>query len=111
MRSEHDAMLLVRADLCERLEALHGLSKRFSSRDFSESVAAMKLMAGAYGLTPVVRLAEALERAVYESGDRGVRNGSAGLYLHRLRDAIGCERVDETASQAMVASVAVRLGA
>ena len=64
-------------------------------------------LAAAYGLIPVVRLAEALERAVFES--MGAHCPRA-LYLGRLRDAIGCERLDEQASQAMLASISVRLG-
>ncbi len=32
----------------------------------------------------------------------------SALYLERLRDAIGCERSDEGASEAMIASVSVR---
>jgi hypothetical protein len=55
----------------------------------------------------VVRLAEALQRAA--AGEEGACPSS--LYLHRLQDAIGCERLDEEASQAMLASVTVRLGA
>ena len=64
-------------------------------------------MAAAYGLVPVVRLADALERAV-RAQPRGC---PAGLYFDRLRDAIGCERLDDAASEAMLASVSIRLGA
>jgi hypothetical protein len=53
----------------------------------------------------VVRVAEALERAVAE--DRGAC--PSALYLGRLQDAIGCERMEESASEAMLASVSVRL--
>jgi hypothetical protein len=99
MRSEQDAMMLVRADLCDRLEAL----RRQSS---AANVAGIRSLAAAYGLTPVVRLADALERAMHSPG------GSCqnGLYLDRLRDAIGCERVDERTSEAMLASISVRFG-
>src|SRR4051794_39255567 len=105
MRADHDAMMLVRADLCERLATIQGFSKRISARDFAENVGGLRRLAAAYGLTPVVRLAEALERAAAD--------GSAcptALYLSRLQDAIGCERLDEEASQALLAWVSVRLG-
>ena len=105
MRAEQDAMMLVRADLCERLAAIQTLSKRISARAFAENVGALRRVAAAYGLTPVVRLAEALEHAAAE--------GNAcptSLYLARLQDAIGCERLDEEASQAFLASVSIRLG-
>ena len=106
MKAGNDAMLLVRAELCDRLDSLQSLSRRRSARDFAASVDAIRTIAAAYGLIPVVRLAEALERAVCESNVGCPKS----LYLGRLHDAIGCERLDEQASQAMLASVSVRLG-
>lgn len=105
MRADHDAMMVVRADLCERLATLQALSKRLSARDFRDNVGALRRLAAAYGLTPVVRLAEALEHAAAD----GAACPTA-LYLSRLQDAIGCDRLDEEASQTLLASVSVRLG-
>jgi hypothetical protein len=105
MRMEADGMMLVRAELCERLASLQAAARRLSARDFSESVAGIKGLAAAYGLTPVVRVAEALQRAVAE--DRGAC--PRALYLGRLQDAIGCELMEESAAEAMLASVSVRL--
>ena len=105
MRAEHEAMNVVRAELCDRLEALQRFSKRQPNGEFTESVVGIRILAAAYGLNPVVRLAEALERAV---GD-GPSGGPASLYLDRLYDAIGCQQLDEAASEAMIASVSVRL--
>ena len=105
MRTEADGMMLVRAELCERLASLQTAARRLSQRDFGESVAGIRRLAAAYGLTAVVRVAEALERAVAE--DRG--GCPRALYLARLQDAIGCERMEESAAQAMLASVSVRL--
>ncbi len=105
MRAEADGMMLVRAELCERLAGLQTAAKRLSARDFDESVAGMKRLAAAYGLTPVVRVADALERAVAE--DRG--GCPRALYLGRLQDAIGCERMEDSAAEAMLASVSIRL--
>ncbi|HEX8261760.1 MAG TPA: hypothetical protein VF547_02685 [Allosphingosinicella sp.] len=65
----------------------------------------MRQLAAAYALTPVVRVAEALERAVAE--DR--RACPRALYLGRLQDAIGCETMEESAAEAMLASVSIRL--
>lgn len=105
MQAANEAMLLVRAELCERLEFLQSRARRLSAHDFTEGVDAIRTIAAAYGLIPVVRLAEALERAVCENGGRCAKS----LYLGRLQDAIGCEQLDEQASQAMLASVSVRL--
>ncbi|HEY0411778.1 MAG TPA: hypothetical protein VGD66_01390 [Allosphingosinicella sp.] len=109
MRADHDGMMLVRAELCERLESLQALSRRVSARDFTESVESLRRLAAAYGMMPVVALAEALERAVGEGGERGRRDCPTALYLARLQDAIGCERLDSEASEALLASISVRL--
>jgi hypothetical protein len=99
-------MMVIRAELCERLEALRRFSERQRPDDFARSVAGIRQLAAAYGLLPVVRLSEALERAMERPDSAGDRQSA--LYLDRLLDAIGCERTDEQASQAMLASVSVR---
>ncbi len=108
MQAEHETMSMVRADLCERLASLRNYSERQGPRDFARTVAGISQLAGAYGLMPVVRLAEALERAA-RAGSGGGRE--TALYLERLQDAIGCSRSDDAASEAMIASVSVRFGA
>ena len=104
MHAGNDAILLVRADLSERLDSLRNQSRRASARDFTDAVETIRRIASAYGLTPVARLAEALGHAAAD-GPACPR----ALYLSRLQDAIGCERMDEAASEAMLASVSVRL--
>jgi hypothetical protein len=104
MGIEAEGMMLVRAELCERLAGLQK-AKRLSARDFAESVAGIRRLAAAYGLTPTVRLAEGLERALAENDGACPR----ALYLGRLQDAIGCERMEESAAEAILASVSIRL--
>ena len=106
MRADHDPTMLVRAELCERLAALRGYAGRQGPRDFARTVAGIRSLAFAYGLMPVVHLADALERAARASTCGG---RETALYLDRLQDAIGCRRLDEEASQAMIASVSVRM--
>jgi hypothetical protein len=105
MRHEADGMVLVRAELCERAAGL-AAARRLSARDFADSVEGIRRLASAYGLMPVVRIADALARAVAE--DRGAC--PRALYLGRLQDAIGCEAMEESAVEAMLASISVRLG-
>ena len=107
MRWNDDGMMVVRADLCDRLDALQRAAARLTVRDLVQGIGAIRTTASAYGLTPVVSLADAFERAV-RAEPRGC---PAGLYLDRLRDAIGCEPLDERASEKLLASVSVRLGA
>ncbi len=107
MHWDHDGMLVVRAELCDRLDSLQRKADRMTVRDLTKGIATIRTVAAAYGLAPVVALAEAFERAI-RAQPRGC---PAGLYFDRLRDAIGCRRMDDAASQAMLASVSVRLGA
>jgi hypothetical protein len=105
MHGDTDGLILVRAELCERLASLQTAARRLSRRDFRASVEAIRTLAAAYGLGAVVHLAEALARSEAEDGAAC----PTSLYLGRLEDAIGCDRLDDAASQAMLASVSVRL--
>jgi hypothetical protein len=106
MRTELGGMMVVRADLCDRLEALQKAAARLTVREFMSQVGAIRSLALAYGLLPVAVVADALSRAIAAEP----RGCPAGLYFDRLRDAIGCERLDAAAEQALLASVSIRLG-
>jgi hypothetical protein len=103
MGNQQDSMMVVRADLCERLDLLRGLTRHCTTQDFVARIESITCLAAAYGLTPVVRVGEALKQSIGENG-----RGQAPLYIARLQDAIGCERLDEEASESMLASVSVR---
>lgn len=107
MRPEIDGMMVVRADLCDRLDALQRAAAQMSVRDFSQRLDIIRTMAAAYGLIPVVCVADAFDRAVRAQH----RFNPAGLYFDRLRDAIGCERIDDKAAEAILASVSIQLRA
>ena len=77
-------------------------------RDFLKGIEAIRTMAGAYGMVPVVCLADAFERAIRAEP----RFCPASLYLERLRDAIGCGATEaDDAGTRMLASIQVRLSA
>jgi hypothetical protein len=105
MRAEQDGLMLVRAELCERLASLRLIAGRRTTGEFDGAVAGVRQLAAAYGLTPVVQLADALERAGRRDGPG---NCTRALYLDRLQDAIGCTRLDPAAGEALIASVTVR---
>ena len=107
MRVDHDGMMVVRADLCDRLDALQKAAARLTVREFMSQIGTIRTLALAYGLLPVAAVADALSRAIAAEP----RGCPAGLYFDRLRDAIGCERIDDAASESLLASVSVRLGA
>ena len=110
MHQGDQGMMIVRAELCQRVAGLRTLSGRRGAAEFRTRLADIRGLALAYGLTPAVRLADALDRSVAESGG-DLRRCSSDLYLARLDDAIGCETLDERSSQALLASVSVRLSA
>jgi hypothetical protein len=101
MQKNRDAMMVVRAELCDRLDQLSHAAGRASPADFERRLEGIISLAGAYGLRPVCRIGEAMRE----------RRAPAPLYFECMRDAIRCERADEEAAQAMLASVSVRLGA
>jgi hypothetical protein len=106
MGNHGDGMMLVRADLCDRLDRLQAAAEQMTVRDLMQGIATIRTMAGAYGLVPVVMLASAFERAI-QTQPRGC---PAGLYFDRLRDAVGCSSADDATAEALLASVSIRLG-
>src|SRR4051812_21402790 len=111
MRDVMDGMMVVRGELSAQLDSLQRAMARANVRDFSQRIAAIRTMASAYGMIPVVCLCDAFDRAV-RAHPRGC---PAGLYFERLRDAIGCQAQSETAgeeaSEALLASISIRLRA
>ena len=99
MGNNRDAMMVVRSELFDRLDQLSRAAGRTRAADFERRLEGIISLADAYGLRPVARLAEALQQG----------GGPAPLYLERMRDAIRCDRADDEAAQAMLASVSVRL--
>jgi hypothetical protein len=86
MGGEQASGWVARADLCDRLDRLQRAAEHMNVRDLDRDIATIRALAAAYGLAPVVALADALHRAVRAQP----RFCPAGLYLERLRDAIGC---------------------
>jgi hypothetical protein len=107
VRDGIDGMMVVRAELCDRLDSLQQAMARANVRDLSQRLAAIRNMASAYGMIPVVCLCDAFDRAV-RAQPRGC---PAGLYFDRMRDAIGCQAQSEEAGEALLASISIRLRA
>ena len=107
MRTDLDGMMVVRADLCDRLDTLQKAAARLTVREFMSQIGAIRTLALAYGLLPVAAVADALARAIAAEP----RGCPAGLYFDRLRDAIGCQAQGEEASEALLASISLRLRA
>ena len=104
MRSDIDGMTIIRAELCDRLDSLRAAAEKTNMREFVQGIAAIRTVASAYGMIPVVCVADAFERAIRAEP----RFCPAGLYFERLRDAIGCGAADAEAATSMLASISIR---
>jgi hypothetical protein len=104
-RSPSEGMMLVRAELRGRLDALEKALAARGSLGVGAHADAIAALAGDYGLQSVQRLAEGLSVALGAGG----RGAAVGPWIERLRDSIGCESVDEQAGTSWLASVMIRL--
>jgi hypothetical protein len=108
MRSDGDGMVIIRAELCDRLDSLRTIAGKMNMRELVQGIATIRTLASAYGMIPVVCVADAFERAIRAEP----RFCPASLYFDRLRDAIGCGAADaDDAGTRMIASIQVRLSA
>lgn len=104
---QYDAMLMVRTDILNRIDAIAAQSSHFSLARLCEEVDHIRHLARAYGLQPVERLASTLESALAVGGHGPVIHS----YLDLMRDAAGCERVGPEVSSAYLAALCLRMGA
>ena len=100
-----DALMMIKAQLCDQIDALADQLPHLSSSQLANQVDVLRRTARDYGLLPVEELARGLESALSTSGC-----GVMVLpFLESMRDAVGCERVDAAAAQSYLAAVNQRL--
>ena len=105
MGINQDALLLVKAQLCERIDRIaEGLS-HFPAAHLVQQIDDIRRTARDYGMTAVADIAHGLESAMAQS------EGAITVlpYLEAMRDATGCENADASISVAFLASVNQRL--
>jgi hypothetical protein len=108
MKYDHDQLLMVRAELHDLCEVLRMTAFDANPLQFLLRLEQIRATAAAHGLTAIAEIASTFEAAlqrVHGSGHNVVDNFSA-----ILDDAIGVAHVHPTASEALLASVAIRLG-
>lgn len=102
---KYDALLMVRTDILNRIDALAAQRGHLSVARICEEVDQIRHIARAYGLVPVERLASTLESALATGG-----HGPTVLsYLDLMRDAAGCVEVGPEVNTAYLAAASVRL--
>lgn len=102
---QHEGMLKVRADLCERIDGLKAAISHASARRLCDRASDLRHLAQQYDLGPVTDLAWKLEGRIA----RGERGPGIADMLSLMREATECGRTDAQASSAWAAAASVRL--
>jgi hypothetical protein len=105
MGIENEALLKVRADLCDRIDALAEQALKLRAGQVATAVDGIRRVARDYGFDAVAEIAHSLESAMARA-DGAVL---ARPYLDAMRDLIGCETIAPHAAQAWLASIHQRL--
>ena len=95
MGAASDVLLSVRAKLCDRIDQIARELPYLSLHKLAFAVDDVRRIARDHGLTPLVELASGLESALSSSHDQIM----VLPYLDSMRDAAGCEQLDEAATQ------------
>jgi hypothetical protein len=108
VKYDHDQWLLVRAELYDLCEALQMTAFDANPLQYLLRLEQVRATAAGHGLTAIAEIASTFEAAlqrVQGSGQSVVESFSA-----ILDDAIGIAHLHPQASEALLASVAIRLG-
>ena len=103
---QHDAMMIVRSGLRQRIDAIAAQQGHISLSRICEQVDLIRLDARTYGLEPVARLASTLETTLATDGLGPVILS----YLDLMRDAVECEDNGPEAITVYMAALSTRLG-
>lgn len=100
-----DALMQAQAQLCERIDQLVIELPHLSLSRLAHEIDELRRIAGNHGLAPVVEIAHRLESELATS-----RGGlMVASFLETMRDAVGCERLDASATQTYLAAINQRL--
>ncbi len=106
MQIENEGLLPVRALLVRKIEALSSAAQSGRIGETAGQVDAIRQIARAHGLTPLANVAHGLETALARSGVGTLIDG----WILALSDALDCEPLDARASEALLASISLRMG-
>jgi len=105
MTAPADGLLIIQSQLSQAVAALYASAPRMSDAAVARRMEAIERKAVEYGMIPLAKVARAGRRA---AGVAGYRTALA-RHLERMDDAIGCQPLDEAATAAIMASIALRL--
>lgn len=105
MPQRADALMLVKARLCESIDRIAFDLPRLAPQRLALLLEEARATAAEYGFAPFVEVSRALDRTIA----RGARGPVLAAYLDALRDAAGCDSADPAAGETYLASISVRL--
>jgi hypothetical protein len=108
MKYDHDQFLMVRAELCDLCDALRLTDFDASPVQFLLRLEQIRATASFHGLTAIAEIASTFEAALQRVQGRGAN--VVDCFSAILDDAIGVAHLHPQASEALLASVAIRLG-
>jgi hypothetical protein len=109
MQYNHDQLLLIRAELGELVDALRMTAYDANPLQFLMRLENIRETSAYHGLTAVSEIAATFEASLQRFGALGC-NSVTDNFLGILSDAIGVAHLHPAASEALLASVAIRLG-
>lgn len=109
MQYDHDQLLLIRAELGELVEALRMTAYDANPLQFLMRLENIRETSARHGLTAIAEIAATFEAALQRFGAHG-SHAVSDSFLGIMSDAIGVAHLHPAASEALLASVAIRLG-
>ena len=109
MQYDHDQLLLIRAELDELVEALRMTAYDANPLQFLLRLEHIREMSAQHGLTAISEIAATFEAALQRFGAYG-SNAVTDSFIGIMSDAIGVAHLHPAASEALLASVAIRRG-
>jgi hypothetical protein len=110
VKHDHDQYMLIKAQLLDLLDTLRITAFDASPIQFLLRLEQIRELAARRGLGAVAEIAATFEAALQHVGDRGGGAIVTENFCAILDDAIGVAHVHPNASEALLASVAIRLG-
>lgn len=109
MEFDHDRQMLIRAELCDLLEALRLTTFDTNPLQFLVRLEAIRQTAIAHEFVTVAEIASMFEASMQKVIEFGGADSVIGSFTGILDDAISCQQLSPAVTQSLLASVAVRL--
>ncbi len=110
MKHDHDQTMLIKAQLGDLLDSLRSTMFDANPVQFLLRLEHLREQAAFHGMGAIAEIASTFERALQSASQRGGVSMVTDNFIAILDDAIGVSHIHPNASEALLASVALRLG-